>query len=80
MSIESFDKKQVIAKVKINDKEHLLAAFNRKQINDSEIFKINKKAQLRGLPYYILLKGDVSKKTKEAIEAYKRLTSIEKIE
>jgi hypothetical protein len=79
-AIESFDKKQVIAKIRIKDEEQLLVAFNRKQIDDSDIIKISKKAQILNLPYYILLKGEASKKTKEAIEAYKRLSSIEKIE
>ena len=79
LRVDSFDKKQVTAKVKIKDSEHLLMAFNRKQIDESEIIKVSKKASLVNLPYYILLKGEASKKTKEAIDAYKRLSSIEKI-
>jgi hypothetical protein len=80
INIESFDKKQVIARVKIIESENLLAAFNRKHISDSDILKVSKRAQLMNIPYYILLKGEASKKTKEVIEAYKRLSSIEKIE
>jgi hypothetical protein len=80
IQVESFDKKQVIARIKANEQEILLAALNRKQINEEDLFKISKKAQAINLPYSVLLKGEVSKKTKEAIEAYKRLFSIEKLE
>ena len=80
MSIEQFDKKQVLGKIKINGGENLLAAFNRKHVTDSDILKISRKAASLNMPYYILSKGEASKKTKEAIEAYKRLSSMEKIE
>lgn len=80
ISIESFDKKQVIGKTKINNQEQLLVAFNKKQISESDIIKISKKAQAINMPYFILLRGEASKRTKEAIEAYKRLYSIERIE
>jgi hypothetical protein len=80
INIENFDKKQVFLKVKINNQEYLLAAYNKKKIEDEDLIKAYKKALVLNLPYNILSKGDTSKKTKEAIEAYKKLASIEKIE
>src|SRR3989344_1899038 len=80
LAIESFDRKQVFAKVKLNNQDHFFAAYDKKRIDDEDLFKAYKKAQILGLPYSILAKGDTSKKTKEAIDAYKKLASIEKIE
>ena len=80
IKIESFDKKQVIAKIKINTQEKLLIALNKKKLEDEEIIKASKLASLHSMPYFIMLKGEASKKTKEAIEAYKRLVSIERID
>lgn len=80
LSLEHFDKKQVLARVRISDNEHLLAAYDKKRVDDADILRTYKKASSLNLPYYILSKGDASKKTKEAIEAYKKLASIDIIE
>jgi len=80
LNIEQFDKKQVFARVKVADKEILLVAYNKKKLEDSDLIKAYKKAEALNLPYSILSKGEPSKKTKEAIEAYKKLATIEKIE
>jgi len=66
-------KKEVLAKIFIENKEHLLLAFDKKKISDSDLLKIMKKTQLR-LPLYILAKGDIPKKMKELIELYKNLS------
>jgi len=80
LRVEQFDKKQVLAQVKIAGKEHLLAAFDKKKIEDGDLIRVYKKAAALNMPYYIFSKGEPSKKTKEAIEAYKMLTRIERIE
>ncbi len=79
VKVDSFDKKQVIARVKINENEKLLVAFNKKRIGDDELVRVSKTAGSLNLDYIIMLKGDTPKKTKELIEAYKRLDFIEKI-
>lgn len=78
--IEKFDNKEVHGIIKIGEREYLLAAFNKKKIEESDILKTHKKSLNYDLPYYILNKGELSKKTKELIEAMKNLVSIEKIE
>lgn len=78
--LENFDKKQVFAIIKIQEKEQYLAAFNKKKIDEEDLIKVYKKSIIHNLPYYILIRGEVSKKIKEAISVYKQLTFIEKIE
>lgn len=78
--LEHSDKKQVLAIVKINNQETLLAAYNKKKIEDKDLLKAYKKSLLLGIPYYLLCKGEPSKKTKETIDVYKRLTNIEILE
>lgn len=80
LNIEEFDKKQVFAKVKINSQELLLAAYDKRKIADSDLIKAYKKSLALNLPYHILSKGEPSKKTIEAIEAYKKLSNFEKFE
>lgn len=80
LNILEFDKKRVIAKIKLNNEEKLLSAFNKKKLEDEDIIKTSKLAAAHNLQYVIFLKGEISKKTKEAIEAYKKLSAIERIE
>ncbi len=79
-SIENFDKKEVMLKIKKNSKEVLLVAYNRKKIEESELIKLGKKAGLMGLPFQIMLKEQAPKKIKEAHEIYKRLESIDTLD
>ena len=79
MKVESFDIKQVFARVNIENKEYMLAAFNKKKIEDSDLIKASKKAGLLGVDYYILSRGDMTKKTKESVDAYKKLAGTLKI-
>jgi len=80
VKIESFDKKQVMAQIKTNGSEKLLVAFNKKKLENEEIIKISKLAAAKNMQYILMLKGEVSRKTSETIDAHKRLSSIEKIE
>jgi len=77
LKIESFDKKQVFARIKLNNQEYLLAAFNKKKLDNLDILKANKKASALSLEYILFSKGELSKKTKEAIEAYKKLAGFD---
>lgn len=80
ISIESFDKKQVFAKVAISGNEHLIAAYDKKKIDDSDLIKAYKKSLALGVPYSIISRGNASKRTEEAIEAHKRLVNIDILE
>jgi len=73
-------KDEISAKIKINEKEHLLIAYNKKRIAEKDILKAYKKAANLNLPYYILSKGIPTKKMKETIDAYKKLREIDIIE
>jgi hypothetical protein len=76
----SFDKKQALLKIRTNNIEKLLFAFNRKKIEHEDILKAHKKASLMNLPFVLLSRGDIPKSLKESMEAYKKLESIEKME
>jgi len=78
LNTEKYDKKEVIIKAK-TDKEFLVFAFNKKKITDKEMIKAYKKALSQSLPYMIIIKDDLSKKMKEAIDASKLLLGIEKL-
>ncbi|MDP1728596.1 MAG: hypothetical protein Q8L27_00145 [archaeon] len=80
LNIEQYDKKQVFARVKIQEIEYLLAAYDKKKVEASDIMKAYKKALTFNIPYYILSKGETSKKTKEIIDAYKKLAIMESME
>lgn len=80
ISIEEFDKKYAILKVKSNEKELLVAAFDKKKLEDNDLLAIAKRANALNIEYSLIFKGELSKKTKEIIEAYKRLNSTEKID
>jgi len=82
VNLEAYDKNEVIAKIRFNlapEKIHLLLAYNKKKINDKELLKAYKKAVKYQLDYLILFKGELSKKLKETIEAYKNLISANKL-
>ncbi len=80
INIESYDKKQVFARVSISGTEYLIAAYNKKKVEDSDLIKAYKKSLALNLPYHVISRGDVSKKTREAIEAYKRLAQLDILE
>jgi hypothetical protein len=70
----------LVLRVKEQDKESLLVAFNKKRITDLDIVKASKKAKEFGLNYILLSLGEPLKKTNNLIEAIKFLNNIEKIE
>jgi hypothetical protein len=80
INLESFDKKQVTARVKKDNQECLLIALNKKKVEEEDLIKAYKKAVQNNLPYLILSKGEASKKINETIIAYKKLIALEKLE
>jgi hypothetical protein len=80
LEVDKLDKKEFTAKIKLGEKEVLLVAVDKKRIDESDLLKAHKKAQQVGMPYFILARGEAPKKLKDAIEAYKMLERIEKID
>jgi len=80
LDIEGFSKKDLTLRVKINDQERLLIAYNKKRINEQDIIKANKRAIELSLKYIILSLGEPLKKLTNLIEATQNLSGIEKIE
>ncbi len=79
LDIESFNKNDLIIRIKNKDEEKLLIAYNKKRINESDIIKAHKKALESNLKYIILSLGEPLKKLTNLIEALKNLEKIEKI-
>lgn len=80
VSAEMPDKKQAIIKARIEGKETIIFAFDKKRTEESDIIKAYRKSLQLNLPYMIISKGELSKKTEEALEAYKKLKDFRKIE
>ncbi len=79
IDIQSFSKKDLMLKVKKDDNERILIAYNKKRVNNKDIIKAYKKASEEDLPYLILSKGKPYKKTQRIIKAVKNLKAIKKI-
>jgi len=80
LSIEGLGKNSLNIKVRENNREYLVVAYNKKRINEDDINKAYKKASEINLPYKILSLGQPFKKITNLIKAVKRLESLEKIE
>jgi len=80
VDIEGFNKKDLVLKIKENNQEKLLFAFNKKKITDADIIKAYKKALEQNLQYVLLSLGEPLRKLTNLIEAIKNLSEIEKIE
>ena len=83
VNMEKSDKKEAVAKIRFNlnpEQVHLLIAYNKKKISDKDLLKAYKKSLQHKLDYVVLFKGEISKKLKETIEAYKNLVKIEKFD
>lgn len=80
LDIEGFNKDHLILKIKDNEKEQLLIAYNKKRINESDLIKAHKKSLELNLPYNILSLGETPKKLNELLVAIKDLLNIQKLE
>lgn len=80
IDIINFSKGEAILKIKNNETEEILFAFNKKKISEKEIIKAYKKSLEYQLNYSILSLGDSPKKLNEIISAIKNLSQIDKID
>lgn len=71
---------ELILRIKTNDKEKILVAYNKKRITEKEIINAYKKSQKFNLPFWVMSLGNISKKLSELIDAIRILSDIEKIE
>lgn len=78
-SIQEVDKKNVIAKIH-NAQDALLFAFNKQRISEQELMKAYKQANAQNLPYHIIIRGDLTKKMDQTIDAYKKLLKVDKLD
>jgi hypothetical protein len=76
IEILKHDKKQILAKVKINQEQYLLAAFNKKRFDEADLLRVYRKYSEEDLSFYFLSKGELSKKTSETIRAAKKLKAL----
>jgi len=77
-NIISYDAKQIIAKIKEEDKETLIFIYNKKKITEKDIIKAHKKAGPQ--PFIMFSKGNSSKKLQDTINACKKLISLKSLE
>jgi len=78
--IEGFGKDNLILKIKENNQEKILVAYNKKRIAETDLISAHKKSIEANLPYTILSLGDTPKKLEGLINAIKNLDKIDKIE
>ena len=75
----TFNKNEIILRVKDQNREWVLIAYNKNRMNESDIIKASKKSAEIGLPYIVISNGGILKKTEELIAAIKNLHAIGKI-
>jgi hypothetical protein len=80
ISIEEVDKRNVIAKIESPTQSAMLFAFKKKRITEIELMKCYKKAKESNLPYHIIIQGDLTKRMNETIDAYKKLTKVDRLD
>ena len=79
LDISGFSKNELILKIKENNEEKILFAFNKKRINEKDIIKTFKKIP-KNAKYSILCLGEPLKKINDLLESIKNLSDIKKIE
>lgn len=78
--IEEISNREIVLKVRENQKEYLIIAYNKKRVSEQEIIKARKKSEEFNLPYKIISLGTPLKRLKNLIDAIKTLESIDQIE
>ncbi len=77
----SYDKKQVIAKARVNvDQNCILFFLDKKRPDEKDLIKAYKKAKEYHLPYYIITQAEAPKKIKENLEVYRHLLGLDNLE
>jgi hypothetical protein len=79
LDIESFNKNELILKVRENEQEVLMVAYNKKRIAEEDIVRAHKKIADSNMNYKILSLGEPLKKVDDFIQAIKHLKGIKKI-
>ncbi len=79
LDIECFSKNELVLKIKKDDKEEIIIAYNKKRINEEDIIKAYKKVSDNNFKYNILCLGGPLKRTKNLIESIKNLNNIEEM-
>lgn len=82
VNLEHYTKKELIAKIRFNlapEKMHLLIAYDKKRIDEKDLLKAYKKSLQYKLDYVVFFKGEMPKRLKDYIDAYKSLVSTDKI-
>lgn len=77
--IISFSKNDLVLKVKDNEKEFIIFAYNKKRVSEEDIVKAYKTVQDFNLSYSILCLGEPAKKILGLIDAVRSLEKIENI-
>ena len=80
LNVESFNKNEILLRIKSEGAEKLLVAYNKKKINESDIIKAYKRTLESGMKYMVLSFGDVPKKITGLLDAFKKLSDIGKLE
>lgn len=80
LDIKDFKNDEAVLKVRKEDVEELIFAFNQKKITEKEILKAYKKASQERMKYGVLSLGEPSKKLNDLISAVRDLSIIDKIE
>jgi DNA-binding Lrp family transcriptional regulator len=77
----SYDKKQVIAKARVNvDQTCILFFLDKNKPEEKDLFKAYKKAKEYKLPFYLVTNMEAPKKLQETVEVYKHLLGIDSVE
>ena len=79
LSIDGFSKDELILKIRENNEEKILFAFNKKKINEEDIIKISKKIP-ENIKYSVLCLGEPLKRLTDFLDSIKNLSDIKKIE
>jgi hypothetical protein len=79
LDIQSFSKTDLALKIKEDNQEKMLIAYNKKRITDADLVKAYKKAQEESLPYVVLSLGEPAKKLSNLIETIKNMDKLETI-
>ena len=81
LEIIQFDKKQILAKARVNvDKSCILLFIDKKRPDEKDMLKAFKKSQEYKLPYYIFTQTQPQKKLKDTADLYKALLGFGSIE
>lgn len=80
VDFQTFNKNEIVLKIKEDGKEKLLIAYNKKRITELDLLKTYKKLNDKTLPYLLLSFGEPPKKLMNLIEVIKKLDKIKKIE